>query len=75
MIFERSQTVSVAEADLICRIFRHGRPMHLSSHDLRRARRLLALGLLVQGRLGDRYFGTSATGAAFVANRKAEAAG
>ncbi len=67
VIFDRSQTVSTTEADLICRLVDHGRPQILASYDLRRAKRLMGLGLVVQGRLSDRYFGASDAGSAFCA--------
>lgn len=61
-----SDTVSVTEADLMKRVSGHGKAMHLTGHDLRRARRLLDMGLMVQGRLSERYFGLSDAGSRFV---------
>ncbi len=62
----RSDTVSVPEADLMRQVSAHGKAKRLTAHDLRRARRLLSMGLMVQGRLGERYFGLSDKGTRFV---------
>ena len=63
---DRSETVSVTEADLMRRVADNGKPLRLVAHDLRRARRLLSLGLMVQGRLSERHFGLSDRGTQFV---------
>lgn len=63
---DRAATVSVTEVDLLVRISAHERAMRLAGHDLRRARRILAMGLLEPGRLSDRHFKITAKGQSLV---------
>jgi hypothetical protein len=73
----RSDTLSVTEVSLMERLYDEGsdRAHYLKGHDLRRARRLLELDMTVQGRLGDRYFGLTPKGRAFVEGIRARRGG
>ncbi len=64
----RSQSVTLADADLVCKLANSDRSEYLKGPDLRRARRLLGSGLLEQRRLGDRYFGVTSAGKTFAKN-------
>lgn len=61
----KSDTVSKKEADLAVFLLRQDAAAYLRGHDLPRARRLVELGLAVQGRLGERYFELTPKGREF----------
>jgi len=65
----KHETVSVEETDLAIRIRQSETPIFLTDRtDLKHARRLLRIGIAVQGRLGKKYFGLSPSGIEFADN-------
>lgn len=62
----RRATLSQDDARFLGSLFDHGKPKYLKGADLRRARRLIDFGMTEQGRLGERYYGLTAKGHAFV---------
>ena len=67
---EESITGSVTpeDASMVCDLARFHGARYLTGQDLRRARRLAEVGLLEQGKLGDRYFGVTKAGTTFARN-------
>lgn len=63
----RDETISLPEIHLLRSLPSDGKAIRLAGADLRRAKRLLDIGMVDRGRLTEKHFGLSAKGRTFLA--------
>lgn len=66
--FDRASTISLAELELLRSYTHVGQSLYLRGPRLKLAKRIIPLGLLEQGRLGERYFTITQAGFDLVEN-------